>query len=84
MPKGIVVLIFFLSEKINYVCTLGWARIQIFGRINRIHSSWTRGGPHEHFEPNWRSVAYSTKQQTASKFWARSTGGRFFEVVKLS
>ena len=51
-------------------CSLGWAQIQIVDGIKRIHSSWAGGGHPEHFEPNYRSVAYSTKQHTASKVLA--------------
>ena len=56
------------DEKLGSI--VGWAQIQIVDGIKRIHSSWAGGGHPEHFEPNYRSVAYSTKQHTASKVLA--------------
>ena len=57
-------------ERKEKIWAVGWAQIQIVDGIKRIHSSWAGGGHPEHFEPNYRSVAYSTKQHTASKVLA--------------
>ena len=59
-----------MSVILTHGTALGWAQIQIVDGIKRIHSSWAGGGHPEHFEPNYRSVAYSTKQHTASKVLA--------------